>query len=127
MILFVPFYIWIPAIFIQLISTISFYYCLFKTTFSDPGIIPANESAIEGEIRSFESKFPKEGEEDEESQEEEEKHVNFYEYMDVDGQKIVFKFCYTCRVYRPPRASHCSWCNVCVEEFDRKLNGNSTF
>ncbi|CAF3418929.1 unnamed protein product [Rotaria socialis] len=27
-------------------------------------------------------------------------------------------YCYTCRVYRLPRVSHCSICNVCVQNFD---------
>ena len=50
------------------------------------------------------------------------------QYMDY-GKKVRPKFtynnfslelryCQSCNIYRPPRASHCSFCGYCVEKFD---------
>ena len=36
----------------------------------------------------------------------------------IGGHIIVLNYCDTCHIYRPPRTSHCSRCDNCVERFD---------
>eukprot|EP01063_Lacrimia_lanifica_P004816 TRINITY_DN12737_c0_g1_i1.p2 TRINITY_DN12737_c0_g1~~TRINITY_DN12737_c0_g1_i1.p2 ORF type:complete len:296 (+),score=68.19 TRINITY_DN12737_c0_g1_i1:191-1078(+) len=38
-------------------------------------------------------------------------------YLD-DGTPLVYRWCRTCRVHRPPRAAHCDTLGCCVEEYD---------
>ena len=39
-------------------------------------------------------------------------------YSNVRGFMKKMKFCETCLVYRPPKASHCRYCDSCVMKFD---------
>ena len=36
----------------------------------------------------------------------------------INGHIYSLNFCYSCSAYRPPRTSHCSLCDNCVERFD---------
>mmetsp|Transcript_22350 Transcript_22350/g.42632 ORF Transcript_22350/g.42632 Transcript_22350/m.42632 type:complete len:405 (-) Transcript_22350:344-1558(-) len=68
---------------------------LIKTSVSDPGIIPRQP-------------FPANGT----------RNLPRVQDVMVNGHVVKSKYCETCNLYRPPRCSHCSVCNNCVERFD---------
>ncbi|KAK4004344.1 palmitoyltransferase ZDHHC18-B isoform X1 [Daphnia magna] len=84
---------------------------LFRTSFSDPGVIPR---ATPDEAADIEKQI------------EVPNSPNSPTYRPpprtkevvVCGQVVKLKFCFTCKIFRPPRASHCSICDNCVDGFD---------
>ena len=43
----------------------------------------------------------------------------YYNMLNKENNAIIkFKYCETCLIFRPPRASHCNICNNCVVKFD---------
>ncbi|KAG2290610.1 hypothetical protein Bca52824_050214 [Brassica carinata] len=97
----------------SLLLTVLDFTFLFLTSSRDPGIIPRNKDAPEGEgldkiTQSSEWVNNKLG------------NTKLPRTKDVlvNGYTVKVKFCDTCLLYRPPRASHCSICNNCVQRFD---------
>lgn len=77
---------------------------LLATAFSDPGIVPRQESFTEQyDVRTkcYRMKQP----------------ARYFDTV-LRGHSFKLKYCTTCNIYRPPRCTHCSVCENCVERFD---------
>ncbi|CAL2027864.1 unnamed protein product [Caenorhabditis brenneri] len=80
------------------------------TSFTDPGILPRVENIeiIETDRQSGMSN----GSSDPNLPRPRFKNVV------INGEHVKMKYCTTCRLYRPPRCSHCAICDNCVLMFD---------
>ncbi|KAL4332388.1 hypothetical protein GQ457_07G000770 [Hibiscus cannabinus] len=83
---------------------------LLLTSGRDPGIIPRNAHPPEPE--NFD------GNADVGAGQTPQLRLPRIKEVEVNGITVKIKYCDTCMLYRPPRCSHCSICNNCVERFD---------
>ncbi|KAK4481354.1 hypothetical protein RD792_012241 [Penstemon davidsonii] len=86
---------------------------LLLTSARDPGIVPRNSHPPEEDLRYDTSASVEIGGRQTPSLQ----FPRTKEVM-VNGLPVRVKYCDTCMLYRPPRCSHCSICNNCVERFD---------
>uniref|UniRef100_A0A2P2JI76 S-acyltransferase n=2 Tax=Rhizophora mucronata TaxID=61149 RepID=A0A2P2JI76_RHIMU len=98
---------------VAIVFTIYVLVLLFVTSARDPGIIPRNSHPPEEELRYDPSASMEVGGRQTPSLQ----FPRTKEVM-VNGIPVRVKYCDTCMLYRPPRCSHCSICNNCVERFD---------
>lgn len=83
---------------------------LLQTSFTDPGILPR---ATPEEAADIEKQIDKPT-----------SSCSSYrppprtKEVVINQQVVKLKYCFTCKIFRPPRTSHCSLCDNCVERFD---------
>ncbi|KAL2347076.1 hypothetical protein Fmac_001076 [Flemingia macrophylla] len=84
---------------------------LVLTSGRDPGIVPRNAHPP---LLSDES----DGSANINNEQTPQLHFPRSKEVIVNGVSVKIKYCDTCMLYRPPRCSHCSICDNCVERFD---------
>ena len=99
-----------PFIVIYQPHSSQFRHRLLLTSGRDPGIIPRNAHPPEPE--GFEGSL------DVGAGQTPQLRLPRIKEVEVNGITVKVKYCDTCMLYRPPRCSHCSICNNCVERFD---------
>ncbi|KAF6157920.1 hypothetical protein GIB67_015236 [Kingdonia uniflora] len=90
---------------------------LLLTSCIDPGIVPRNlhppEPEDDGYASCLSSELP--------GNQAGPSRLPSIKYILVNGIIVKVKYCHTCMLYSPPRCSHCSICNNCVERFDHHI------
>ncbi|KAK1408741.1 hypothetical protein QVD17_40759 [Tagetes erecta] len=98
----------IPAVF-----TVYIVVLIFLVAGRDPGIIPRNLPTPDADDDWDASSTCNEW-----AVAQSGKYLAPMKSVNVNGTVVRVKFCQTCLLYRPPRCSHCSVCNNCVDRFD---------
>ncbi|KAI5582262.1 hypothetical protein BDE02_07G074000 [Populus trichocarpa] len=98
---------------VTILFTIYVLVLLFLTSARDPGIVPRNSHPPEEEICYDPSTSVDVG-----GRHTPTPRLPRTKEVTVNGFSVKVKYCDTCMIYRPPRCSHCSVCDNCVERFD---------
>ncbi|BFG37641.1 putative protein S-acyltransferase 1 [Prunus yedoensis var. nudiflora] len=96
-----------------IILTVLDFTFLYLTSGRDPGIIPRNSRPPDSD-EAYDVSGSMEWVNNKASS----LRIPRIKDVQVNGHVVKVKFCDTCLLYRPPRASHCSICNNCVQKFD---------
>ncbi|KAJ6380715.1 hypothetical protein OIU77_029586 [Salix suchowensis] len=105
---------WYPVLVAGSILTVSNLVFLILTSFRDPGIVSRNTRPTESDETGGADTQSMEWVSGRTS------NLRLPRTKDVmvNGHTMKVKYCDTCLLYCPPRASHCSICNNCVQRFD---------
>uniref|UniRef100_A0A8C7NWP9 Palmitoyltransferase n=1 Tax=Oncorhynchus mykiss TaxID=8022 RepID=A0A8C7NWP9_ONCMY len=106
-----PFLVKHLTVFIPAIGGVLFVFAvisLLQTSFTDPGILPR---ATPDEAAYIEKQIDNSGSSTY-------RHPPRTKEVVINQQVVKLKYCFTCKMFRPPRTSHCSLCDNCVERFD---------
>jgi len=108
-----------PALLVAV--TICFFWttvCLLLTGWSDPGIIP-RQTRQDAWKRVWAARgMPEDVDEDGAISADRSLPSSLTIVNEETGERETHRYCHTCNIYRPPRASHCHDCDNCVKEFD---------
>lgn len=109
---YIPQHPWVPAY--QGVITFFVVANFTLATFMDPGVIPkgnVNFKKARVRLKYYVSLIVAPPDEDRED----DFRAPLYKNVDINGITVRMKWCVTCKFYRPPRCSHCSVCNHCIE------------